>query len=332
MQARSLASLDDLAALSVEDLTAWMRRSALSWSTARDQHARLRAFWPIQLSADLPNEAASGTIADELAIAFAGDATLPGEAAVRLLEGWSLPQDGASAAALALQLADAFGAVRIENGFDALITKPSSASAEPDRWLSSTIASVACERLARGSAERLCIHASRVKLLLPQDAARVLAYLASDRLEELPRLAVAMRLPPSGSLAVVNEALAAPLLSVINASEVKAALKKRRTAPEEAARQWILGAVESLEPLRPPRRAWASAATADVEVFRRLEEIEGYLRMTDAGQASIIDNWSKTYAGKSSTLDTTANFDPALDSTQPTNVVNLQSWRANGRR
>lgn len=327
MRVSEIESFDDLGTLSIPELTAWLRQGSLIWSSEPDARKRLRAFNPATLLAHIPDEGAGVTLAEELCIAFDGDAYIPGEAAVLALEGWSLPQDGSHGAALLIQLAGELGASRLRDGLDTLLNKPASGSVELNTRLSGAIGIAACERLSRVAAETVGIDAMRAGLISADDAARILAYVCRGRIENLVPVAAAMNLPERDWNGV---GLLVPLFKALDRDEALLFLSEQPVSPgQKRARDWIVAGLLAFEPLKPSPRRWRQRLAQIPAVTKTLQDIQGYIEKNNSLYPEVKTQDILISHRKITVFDSKSDIDPNLDSTSLRNVVNIESRRAN---
>ncbi len=321
-----LESLEQVARLGCADLASWLRQGALGWGRGASQQERLDAFSPVILFAHLPEEAAGGTLADELISTFDGDTRMPSEAVIVTLERWSIIQDGARGAAILVQVATELAAPRLRDGLDALINKEEWGLAEPDLRLGSVIATAACERLSRRDAEQIGIDARRSRVISAEDAARIMSYICRGRLTRVVELAASLRLYDGGETA---SNVAASLLLRHDPDEIDLALRPKMDGEaQRRARDWLASSLAGFKPATPSRRPWRiKAPKAPTSVKESLRSIEQRL-----GSSFPSVRWEDLAArGTASIFDSKEDIDPNLDSTVEANVYNIEA-RKNARR
>ncbi len=328
MRASEIESFDDLATLGLPELTGWLRQGSLTWSSELDARKRLRAFNPATLFAHIPDEGAGVTLADELCVAFDGETQIPGEAAVLALEGWSLPHDGSVGAALLIQLAAELGASRLRDGLDTLINRPAPGSVELNIRLSGAIGIAACERLSRAVAEAVGVDARRAGLISADDAAKILVYVCRGRLDRLVTVAAAMRLPDRDWEGMK---ILAPLFRVHDRDEALRFLSEQSiTAPQKAARDWVVEALSAFELPKPNPRRWRQRLAQTPGVAKTLQHIQNWIEQNKIQYPEVKTDNIVINKRKITVFNSKSDIDPNLDSTALRNVVNIEDRRVNG--
>lgn len=244
-----LASLDDLKALSIAELSTWLRDAARRWGKDPDARTASSSFFPIIISMDTPFDLGE-VLGRRLAVAFDNETRKPGEAVVSAIEGWRLLADGQEGAAILIRAASELSANRLFDALDALISKFDASEAPYTEKFSDALATAAVECLSRDRALEIGALARRMNLMAPADAARILAYVSTGRLERLGSFAELLRLPSEAD-AHAADWLVTLLLASHNAEEIRFALSPALTgAPKASAvASWVLDALHEVADL-----------------------------------------------------------------------------------